>query len=47
MTIVRLEAQTAVVTVRLAEAIRRELRLHISGTCFRNDSIVVLQYIVN
>ena len=47
MTIVRLETQAAVLAVRLAEAIRRELRLPIDEVWFWSDSMVVLQYITN
>ncbi|XP_043226266.1 uncharacterized protein LOC122383664 [Amphibalanus amphitrite] len=47
MTIVRLETQAAVLAVRLADAIRRELKLAIDGVNFWSDSMVVLQYINN
>ena len=45
MSIVRLETQAAVLAVRLAEAIKKEMK--IEGVFFWSDSMVVLQYIAN
>lgn len=45
LTIVRLELQAAVMAVRMANTIRRELQLYIEEVVFWSDSQVVLKYI--
>ncbi|XP_074652215.1 uncharacterized protein LOC141906748 [Tubulanus polymorphus] len=47
MSIVRLELQAAVLAVRLAEAIKKEVTCRIDETVYWSDSKVVLGYIMN
>ena len=47
MRIPRLELTAAVVAVRLAKFIQRELEYHLDGTTFWSDSTAVLHYIAN